>query len=72
MSNVPALQFNDPAMFGRVGLVIGGAGAEREVSLNGGKAVGIALQRLGVVYQVFDGPLALLEAIRRGEVHPAW
>ena len=68
MSNVPALRFNDPAMFGRVGLVIGGASAEREVSLNGGKAVGAALQRLAVDYQVFDGPQALLEAIRRGEV----
>jgi len=68
MSNVPVLQFNDPAMFGRVGLVIGGVSVEREVSLNGGKAVGAALQRLGVDYQVFDGPLALLEAIRRGEV----
>ena len=68
MSNMPALQVRDPAMFGRVGLVIGGVSAEREVSLNGGKAVGAALQRLAVDYQVFDGPLALLEAIRRGEV----
>ncbi len=68
MSNFPALQLRDSAMFGRVGLVIGGASAEREVSLNGGKAVGAALQRLAVDYQVFDGPLVLLEAIRRGEV----
>ena len=68
MSNFPALQLRDPALFGRVGLVIGGASAEREVSLNGGKAVGAALQRLAIDYQVFDGPLALIEAIRRGEV----
>ncbi len=68
MSNFPALQLRDPAMFGRVGLVIGGASAEREVSLNGGKAVGAALQRLAVDYRVFDGPLALIEAIRGGEV----
>ena len=68
MSNIPAVQVRDPAVFGCVGLVIGGESAEREVSLNGGKAVGSALQRRGVDCRVFDGPLALLEAIRRGEV----
>ena len=68
MSNIPAVQVRDPAAFGCVGLVIGGESAEREVSLNGGAAVGAALQRRGVDCQVFDGPLALLEAIRRGEI----
>ena len=68
MSHIPALQVRDPALFGCVGLVIGGESAEREVSLNGGEAVGAALQRRGINCQVFDGPLALLEAIRRGEV----
>ena len=68
MSNIPAVQVRDPAVFGCVGLVIGGESAEREVSLNGGAAVGAALQRRGVDCQVFDGPLALLEAIRRGEI----
>jgi D-alanine-D-alanine ligase len=68
MSNISALQVRDPAMFGSVGLVIGGESAEREVSLNGGKAVGAALQRLGIDYRVFDGPLALLEAVRCGEI----
>ena len=68
MSNIPAVQVRDPAAFGCVGLVIGGESAEREVSLNGGKAVGAALQRRGIDCQVFDGPLALLEAIRRGEI----
>ena len=69
MNNIPAVQVRDPAVFGCVGLVIGGESAEREVSLNGGKAVGAALQRRGVDCQVFDGPLALLEAIRRGEIN---
>jgi D-alanine-D-alanine ligase len=59
---------NQPEAFGRVGLVIGGESAEREVSLNGGKAVAAALERSGIDCQVFDGPLALFEAIRAGEV----
>jgi D-alanine-D-alanine ligase len=62
------LQVRDPALFGCVGLVIGGESAEREVSLNGGEAVDAALQRRGINCRVFDGPLALLEAIGRGEV----
>ena len=68
MSNIHAVQVRDPAVFGCVGLVIGGESAEREVSLNGGAAVGAALQRRGIDCQVFDGPLTLLEAIRRGEI----
>jgi D-alanine-D-alanine ligase len=68
MSNFPALQVRDPAIFGCVGLVIGGDSAEREVSLNGGKAVSAALQRRDIDYQIFDGPLALLEAIRLGGI----
>jgi len=68
MSTVPARKVNDPRAFGRVGLVIGGDSAEREVSLNGGRAVGAALERNGIDYQVFDGPLALFDAIGRGEV----
>jgi len=68
MNVVPPPKLTDPRGFGRVGLVIGGASAEREVSLNGGRAVGAALGRNGIDYQVFDGPLALFDAIGRGEV----
>jgi D-alanine-D-alanine ligase len=68
MNSVPPRQVTDPRAFGRVGLVIGGDSAEREVSLNGGRAVGAALGRSGIDYRVFDGPLALFEAIGRGEV----
>jgi D-alanine-D-alanine ligase len=68
MNGVSQRQLHDPAGFGRVGLVIGGESAEREVSLNGGKAVGAALKRLGIEHRVFDGALALFEGIRRGEV----
>ena len=68
MTGLPPMKIRDPARFGRVGLVIGGDSAEREVSLSGGQAVGAALERNGIDYQVFDGPLALFEAIGRGDV----
>ena len=53
---------------GHVGLVMGGQGAEREVSLDGGQAVAEALGRLGVEYTVFDGPTALLDAVGKGGI----
>ena len=39
MNPVTAMKTKDPQHFGRVGLLVGGDSAEREVSLNGGKAV---------------------------------
>jgi len=68
MTGVPPLQTTDPAAFGRVGLVIGGDSAEREVSLDGGRAVAAALARNGIDHRVFDGALALFDAIGRGEI----
>jgi len=68
MKVFPSAKVKDPADFGRVGLVIGGQSAEREVSLNGGKAVGAALERNGIDCRIFDGPLALFEAIWLGEI----
>jgi D-alanine-D-alanine ligase len=68
MNAIPPLRNRDPAAFGRVGLVIGGTSAEREVSLNGGRAVAAALGRNGIDHRVFDGPLNLFEAIGRGEI----
>lgn len=68
MSMAPPLKIRDPKQFGRVGLVIGGDSAEREVSLNGGRAVSAALERNGIDCQVFDGPQVLFDAIGRGEV----
>ena len=70
MNRLPPLKITDPGLFGRVGLVIGGESAEREVSLNGGKAVSAALTRQGIDCHVFDGPMAGLEGIfkeRKGE-----
>ena len=63
MTQVSPLQTQNADDFGRVGLVIGGTSAEREVSLNGGKAVAAALTRGGVNHQVIDGPVPLFEAI---------
>jgi len=68
MKKLSPPRISDPLRLGRVGLVIGGQSAEREVSLNGGKAVAAALERNGVDFRIFDGPLPLLEAIRRGEI----
>ena len=68
MIQVPPLKTFDPESFGHVGLVIGGESAEREVSLNGGAAVGAALRRKGVDFRVFDGPALLFDAIRHGEI----
>jgi D-alanine-D-alanine ligase len=68
MSRIPPQKIHDVTDFGRVALVIGGSSAERQVSLDGGKAVAAALGRCGVNHMVFDGPLALFEAIHRGEV----
>ena len=68
MNQVPAMKTNDPRRFGNVGLLIGGDSAEREVSLNGGKAVLAALQRNQVATEVFDGSAALFEAISNGRI----
>jgi len=68
MSALPERKVRDPRAFGHVGLVIGGDSAEREVSLNGGRAVAAALARLGVEHRVYDGPLELFGAISEGWV----
>jgi len=68
MNKLPALKLKDPALFGRVGLVIGGTSAEREVSLNGGRAVAASMARSNIIHEVFDGPMALFDAIRQGRV----
>jgi len=44
----------DPAEFGKVAVLLGGRSAEREVSLNSGKAVLAALRRSGVNAHPFD------------------
>jgi len=60
-------QVNDPADFGTVAVVMGGASAEREISLLSGRAVLAALKRKGVdavAIDVDDRPLPALQAGR--------
>ena len=68
MKTLPALKVNDPKQFGRVGLLVGGDSAEREVSLDGGKAVLAALQNQNISTQLFDGSQALFKAIDEGRI----
>lgn len=68
MSGRAGCRVQDPRDFGRVALVIGGDSAEREVSLDGGRAVAAALERGGVELQVCDGPGELFATIRAGGV----
>lgn len=53
---------------GRLALVYGGDSAEREISLRSGQAVSAALDRLGFDHQCFDGPQAVVDAARAGQV----
>ncbi len=68
MNPLPLMKTNDPGQFGKVGLLVGGDSAEREVSLDGGRAVLAALQRKHVETEVFDGAGALFAAINDGRV----
>jgi len=68
MSGLAQRKLDNAEDFGQVGLVIGGNSAEREVSLDGGRAVAAALSRNQIAHQVFDGPLALFEGIQKGQV----
>ena len=68
MSRFAPRQLQDPAGFGRVGLVAGGDSAERDVSLDGGRAIEAALRREGVDVTQYDGPAPLFDAIREGRV----
>ena len=59
-------RITDPAQFGRVAVLLGGTSAEREVSLNSGHNVLVALQARGIDAHAIDGIPALLEALREG------
>ena len=56
----------DPAAFGRVAVLLGGTGSEREVSLESGRNVLDALRARGVDAQPVDGIAALVEALVAG------
>ena len=69
MITAVAMKATSPAEFGSVGLLVGGDSAEREVSLDGGKAVFAAMQRKQIDVQMFDGSAALFEAINKGRIN---
>ena len=64
----PPPHFDDPAVFGRVAVLMGGTSAEREVSLDSGRNVLEALRSRGVDVVAVDGIPALIEAIRAGGI----
>ncbi|MFC5570520.1 D-alanine--D-alanine ligase [Lysobacter yangpyeongensis] len=66
--NFAAPRIGDPAVFGRVAVLMGGTSAEREVSLDSGRNVLEALRARGVDAFAVDGIPALIEEIRRGAV----
>ena len=63
-----APRVTDPAVFGRVAVLMGGTSAEREVSLDSGRNVLEALRARDVDAFAIDGIPALIEAIRAGKV----
>ena len=58
----------DARPFGRLALVYGGDSAEREISLRSGRAVSAALDRHGIAHVAFDGPRAVVDAARDGQI----
>jgi D-alanine-D-alanine ligase len=62
------LRVTDPAVFGRVAVLMGGTSAEREVSLDSGRGVLEALRSRGVEAFAVDGIPALMDTIRAGGV----
>ena len=54
---------SDPAVFGRVAVLMGGTSAEREVSLDSGRNVLEALRARGIDASPVDGIPALIEAL---------
>jgi len=60
---LPPPRFPDPAVFGRVAVLMGGTSSEREVSLNSGSNVLEALRARGIDAQPVDGIPALVEAL---------
>ena len=62
----PPLRITDPAVFGRVAVLMGGTSTEREVSLDSGRNVLEALQSRGVDAHAVDGIPSLVDALVHG------
>lgn len=68
MTSFSPPRFADPAVFGRVAVLMGGTSSEREVSLDSGRNVLEALRARGIDAHAVDGIPTLIEAIRGGRV----
>ena len=66
VAHTHVVHISDPRQFGRVAVVMGGASAERDVSLDSGRNVLGALKARGVDAHAVDGIPALLDALRAG------
>jgi D-alanine-D-alanine ligase len=66
VANSHVTHISDSRQFGRVAVVMGGASAERDVSLDSGRNVLAALKARGVDAHAVDGIPALLDALRAG------
>ena len=58
-----AARYTDPAVFGRVAVLMGGSSSEREVTLDSGRNVLEALRARGVDAHAVDGIPALVQAL---------
>ena len=58
-----AARYTDPAVFGRVAVLMGGSSSERELSLDSGRNVLEALRARGVDAHAVDGIPALVQAL---------
>ena len=64
---LPPLRTTDARAFGRVAVLMGGSSAEREVSLDSGRNVLVALQARGVDAHSVDGIPELVDALVHGK-----
>ncbi|KAF1686032.1 D-alanine--D-alanine ligase [Pseudoxanthomonas broegbernensis] len=62
-AHLPPPRASDPALFGRVAVLLGGTSSEREVSLDSGRNVLEALRARGVDAHPVDGIAALVAAL---------
>ncbi|MGV8932546.1 MAG: D-alanine--D-alanine ligase [Luteimonas sp.] len=61
---LPPPRFDDPAVFGRVAVLMGGTSSEREVSLDSGRNVLEALRARGIDANAVDGVPNLIRELR--------
>jgi len=71
-SPVTRVRIDDPGEFGKVAVLMGGASAEREISLLSGRAVHEALLARGIDSHAVDTAHDLIPTLRREKFDRAW